>query len=473
MLQRRFWMCVLMLSTPFSPLTAAPLADAVLAAVRAAKFDGVIDFGPGNEDKSVPPGFPRPIAHTPNVDVAVLQLDAEGQLVAGADVLLSRDYPNGLVVPVDVNRGADSVRFRRWDIDRWNGGTFAPASWSPLHEKGWTNQPPLTEADDIVPGRAHAPHEFMAPYPASLFKLMVAFHVMRMVDAGGLTLDTPYTYSAPGAADETRAVRAWLEPMITVSDNHATHALLQMLHRHDHIEVLNREFRELGLGTLQINGTRASDGYGWQTDRIHMTAFDTARLLWLIDGAPGELWRRPDGQPVTARFLSDAARAFLKHLLGEQGLNEALSTANLAGAPHVRPGIPSQIAPRWINSSNGVVNVDGINFGVDVRASNALAEVTFAHKTGLTYNYGSDAGIVRSLPGRPFRHYIIAFLSNLGYRYTDEAFAGRTRGPYADPVSPVSYTQRIPALGRAIDEAVKRLSAVPPQAALAPEPDKQ
>jgi hypothetical protein len=37
----------------------------------------------------------------------------------------------------------------------------------------------------------------------------------------------------------------------------------------------------------------------------------------------------------------------------------------------------------------------------------------------------------------------------------------------------VSYTQRIPALGRAIDEAVKRLSAVPPQAALAPEPDKQ
>ena len=452
---------VVMTATAFTAAAGSPLENALLAAVRDAHFERVIDFGPANEDKDIPKGSAKPVAHTPNVDVAVIQLDADGRAVACANVVLSRDYPNGLVVPVDVNAGAGAVRFRRWDIERWNGGTFAAGTNQALTTKGWANNPPLTEADDIAPGRTNAAYQFMAPYPASLFKLMVAFHTMRMVDEGVVTLDSPFTYSAPNTKDETRAIRAWLDPMITVSDNHATHALLQMLHKHDHIEALNREFRELGLGTLQINGTRASDGYGWQTDRIHMTAFDTARLLWLIEGPTGELWRSPDGSAVTAKYLSDSSRGFLKKVLLEQGLNEALSTANLAGVTNVRPGIPSQIAPRWINPANGIVNTDGVNFGVDVRASNAKAEVTYAHKSGLTYNYASDAGIVTSLPGKPFRRYIIAFFSNVGYRYTDEVFADRTRGPYADAVSPISYTQRIPAMGKAIDDAVKELAAKP------------
>ena len=458
MFKNTFWICFAMIAATLTAIAESPLEKAVLAAVREARFDRVIDFGPANEDKDIPKGSAKRIAHTPNVDVAVIQLDAEGRAVACANVLLSRDYPNGLVVPVDVNTGASSVQFRRWEIERWNGGTFAAGTNQQLTTKGWTNNPPLTDADDMVPGRTNAPHQFMAPYPASLFKLLVAFHVMRMVDAGALTLDTPFTYSTPTTKNETRAIRDWLDPMITVSDNHATHALLQLLHKREHIDVMNREFRELGLGTLQVNSTRASDGYGWQTDRIHMTAFDTALLLWLIEGPAGELWRAPDGKAVTAKFLSDSSRAFLKKLLLEQGLNEALSTANLAGAPNVRPGIPSLIAPRWINATNGIVEVHGINFGVDVRTSNAKAEVTYAHKSGLTYNYASDAGIVMSLPGKPFRRYIIAFFSNTGYRYTDEVFADRTRGPYADAASPISYTQRIPAMAKAIDDAVKELS---------------
>jgi len=448
-----------MLATTLTTLAETPLEQAVLAAVREARFDRVIDFGPANEDRDVPKGSAKPIAHPPNVDVAVIQLDHDGRAVACANVLLSRDYPNGLVVPVNVNAGASSVRFRRWDIERWNGGTFVPGTNRALTIKGWTNNPAVGDADDLAPGRTNAPYQFMAPYPASLFKLMVAFQTMRMVDAGVVTLDTQFTYSVPNGREETRAIRDWLDPMITVSDNHATQALIQMLHRHARINVLNREFRELGLETLQINGTRAADGYGWSTDRIHMTAFDTARLLWLIEGAEGELWRAPDGKSVTAKLLSDSSRAFLKKILLEQGLNEALSTSNLAGVPNVRAGIPSLIAPRWINPTNGIVETHGVNFGVDVRASNAQAEVTYAHKSGLTYNYGSDAGIVTSLPGKPFRRYIIAFFSNLGYRYTDEVFAARTRGPYADAVSPICYTQRIPALAKAIDDAVTALSA--------------
>ncbi|MBN9689811.1 MAG: serine hydrolase [Verrucomicrobia bacterium] len=432
---------------------ASPLEVALLRAVREARFDQVLDFGPSNED-AVQPVLPKTISHVPNVDIAVIQLDAQGKVVSYANVLLSRDYPEGVIVPVDLDHGAASVRFRRWDIDRWNGGTFKPGESTPTTPKGWTNQPPLTDHDDLVPGRTNSSLQFMAPYPASLFKLLVAVHVLRMVDSGTLTLDTPYTFSVANQKDETRPVRAWLDPMITQSDNRSTQALLQLLHRASHIETMNREFRDLGLGTLQINGTRVEDGRNWQTDRIHMTAFDTARLLLLIEGPPGDLWRAPDGRSVTAQFLSDSSRGVLKQLLLEQGLNEALSTANLAGVRHVRPGIPSQIAARWINPTNGTVVVDGVNFGADVRPSNAVAEVTFAHKTGLTYNYASDAGIVTSLPGKPFRRYLIAFFSNVGYRYVDEVFADRTRGPYADPVSPISYTQRIPALGKAIDDAL-------------------
>ena len=66
---------------------------------------------------------------------------------------------------------------------------------------------------------------------------------------------------------------------------------------------------------------------------------------------------------------------------------------------------------------------------------------------------------MESLPGKPFRHYIIAFLNNLGNRYTDEVFASRMTAPVFDKVEPISYTQCIPALGKAIDDAVTRLSA--------------
>ena len=437
-----------------------PLEQAVLTAVRAQHFEQVIDFGAGNEDHPVSALQHRPaapVAHLPNVEVAVIQLDAAGRAVAWADVLLSRDYPQGLVVPVDLSAGAASVRFRRWDIERADGGTFSRTG-ERRSTKGWTNNPPLTAADDIVPGRTKAPYQFMAPYPASLFKLMVAFHVMRMVDAGKVSLDTTNVYAIAGATPEPRNVRDWLEPMITVSDNHATSALLKMLHDRHEIEPLNREFRELGLGTLQVNGTSAADGLGWQPGQIHMTAFDVARLLWLIDGGPDQLWQSPAGRQVGAGYLSDSSRAYLKLLLGDQGFNEGLSTANYPTAINVRAGLPSRVAARWMNATNGHVVVEGTDYGVDIREWNQRAEVTFAHKTGLTFNYGSDAGIVTALPGKPFRHYVIAFLGNLGYRYADGVFANRATFPANDPVSPLAYTQRVPALGRAIDAAVERLS---------------
>jgi beta-lactamase class A len=439
-----------------------PLESALLAAVREAHFADVIDFGAGNEERPVKAHLgvtAKKIAQPPNVNVAVLQFDEQGNLADRAFVILSRDYPNGLVVPLDRDAGASGVRFIRWDIDRSNGGTFSPDDGHQLTTKGWTNNPPLTATDDLVPGRENAPVVFMPPYPASLFKLMVAFHVMRMIDAGKISLDSEYVFAVEGAKPDARKIRAWIDAMITVSDNLATQALLKMFHDKSEIEALNRELRELNLGTLQINQTSPKDGRGWQTDQINMTAFDTARLLWLIDGGPGELWRDANKNPVTAKFLSDDSRAFLKKTLGEQAFNNCLTSANLPGAKNVRDGIPSRVAERWINATNGHVMTDGEDFGMDIRQPNAQAEVEFLHKTGWTFNYASDAGIVKSLPGKPFRHYVIAFLANLGHRYADEIFTDRKTFPGFDKPGPIFYTQKIPALGKAIDDAVTKLSA--------------
>jgi hypothetical protein len=79
--------------------------------------------------------------------------------------------------------------------------------------------------------------------------------------------------------------------------------------------------------------------------------------------------------------------------------------------------------------------------------------VTFAHKPGWTNNAGSDAGIVKSLPGAAGRHYIVTVFSNLGDQYQDPQRPATPPGTV-----PVEYTQKFAMLGAAIDryEACKR-----------------
>ncbi len=465
----------------------------MLRAVQDADFDETLDFGPYED---VCPGASfctspaEPVPYTPNVDVAIIELDSSGHVIDAANVLLSRDYPDGVVVPIDRaggpagSYGASGVRWRRWDIDRYNGGTFSQTDGQQLTVKGWDDNPALTAADDIIPGRDAAGLEFMAPYPASMFKIIVAFRIMRLIDAGELKLKTKYSYDTtsdplpPAAAQgeeersdrpphggkagprptpqdrETRTIRDWMDPMITVSDNHSTRALLKLLHDHNDLPAMHAELRSLGLGTLQINGTFPASGRNWQPGQIHMTSMDTARLLWLIEGGTGTLWTRPDGSPVLASMLSDSSRAYLKSLLGDQAYHEVLSTGSLCNAPNVEPGIPALVPSRWINP-DGTETGGGYPYGYDVRPCNAAAEVTFGHKTGLTFNYGANAGIVRSLPGQPERRYVISFMSSLGYRYTDPPFASRSSYPCYDAVGAICYTQRIPAMAKQLDDFIK------------------
>ena len=157
----------------------------------------------------------------PNVDIAVIALDDAGRVDEAANVLLSRDVPNGLQVKIDDGSlSARNVQFRAWNIDRWNG----VVPWSGQSAEVALNAPRDRRAVD-----------FMAPYSASLFKIMVAWQVMRAVDAGKLSLDDTVS-SAPAplpglCSSGTDTIRDWMDAMITESSNEATCVLLHRLHQ--------------------------------------------------------------------------------------------------------------------------------------------------------------------------------------------------------------------------------------------------
>jgi len=241
---------------------------------------------------------------------------------------------------------------------------------------------------------------FVAPYPASLLKLMVAVGLCLAVDRSRLAW-----------AD----VEPLLTPMVTVSSNDATDACVALLHRAGLLGLLggsapglNDVFALYGLPTLQMHRTTARGGWrnadGAGVGHIHMTAWDTARLLWLLDAeAPAAPWLPPGTPPLLQPATCDALRA----VLARQQLDEVLSSGSLRGQPGWVPGLPD--AP------------------------------VFAHKTGTTENYASDAGIVRDASC----HYIVAILTSLGRRYA--------------PSPGCATTWALPALGAAVHAAVQGL----------------
>ena len=427
----------------------SPLERSLLSAVQGVGFGQVVDFDSG--------ASPAPqVAATPNVDVAVFALTKSGRVSDAADVLLSRDYPNGALVPINRNLGTTSVRYKAWDIDRWDGVTAWNAPFGP--------------GTDIVPGRESAPLQFMSPYPASLFKVLVAFGVLRLADKGALSLSQPYTYTPPPVGDPatglcgdgapiTRTINDWLDPMISESSNQSTCAMLKLLHDRpgrtpgtDGVDDLNAQLAAIGLGTLQVNGTNPANGGRWNPGEIHVTALDMARFFLLVDGGQEVLWRTDAGRPVKSDVLSDASRATFQRYLADQGFREVLSTTNFCGLAYPAPGIPARVAERWIQP-DGTVTVDGVPYPADVRPCNAAATVDFLDKTGLTYNYGSDAGIVRNLPGKPQVHYIVSILSNLGYRYGDPQFANLLDLPcFSAEANYACYTQKFSQLGAKVHE---------------------
>ena len=317
-----------------------------------------------------------PVGVHPSIDLAVAAFPP-GRAPVWANVLFSREHPQGVIAELGADAGsAANLRYDR-DLQGPSGDSVA---WLPGAD--WSRLPWL-------PLAGAGPLRFVAPYPASLLKLMVAVGVAMAVDRG---------------------LCAWpaaLEPMIVISDNEATDRCIALLHRVGLVETLNRRLAELGLATLQLNDTTSAGGWrngnGSGVGHIHMTAWDTVRLLWLLDeAAPPALWL-PSGTDV----LSPASRARLREMLERQQLDHVLSSGTLRGLPGWLPGLPDAPA--------------------------------FAHKTGTTDNYASDAGIVQMGD----THYIVAVLTSLGRRYA----------PHAD----CATSWRLPALGAAVHRLMEDL----------------
>ncbi|MFI6900409.1 serine hydrolase [Nonomuraea sp. NPDC050394] len=420
-------------------------------AMDRARFQEVLDLAPpgssqarvlaasAEEKEATPPGDyarlfasadPKPIAQQPQLDVTVLELDRHGRPLSSGTVLMSPQHPRGVVVPVDRNFHTNAVRWRQWDDNGW-----------------YANQGKGTI--DIVPGREQAPIDFMSPYPASVLKLMVAFGVLRLVDKGTIALADTYDYrptetSSLCQGDTSNTVANYLEASLTSSNNPATCALVKLLHDKGAVDELNQTFQSLGLETLQFKNTNPATGGRW-SNPVTMSSLDTAKLLALVNGLPGRAWTTPGGKPVTEAVLSASSRQVFKRHLAAQGWNDMLSSANRCGGAYPAAGIPHAVADRWIGA-DGTVTVAGNKFGRDVRPCNAKAEVTYSHKTGWVGNSGADAGIVRSLPGEDGRHYIVVALTNLGTQYVD------AHRPPAEPgLFPVTYTEKLAKLGRAVD----------------------
>lgn len=411
------------------------LAAALLAAVRAADLGALRDAGP-DEGRCPGPACPAPLPRTgavPHLEVAVIRLDARGRAVEAAAVLLSPDFPRGLAVRLDANLAPRGVRMRRWSLERREPGPVRP--------------PPLGPADDLVPGQRG--RDFMSPYPASLFKLPVAFHVLRRAGEGAFDLDAPWP-AAEADGGALRPLSSWVERMITVSDNAATRAVLRFLHQRGELDRMNRGFEALGLGTLRVEGVDPETGARWAPGAVHAGAVDLARLLRLVAGGPGVLWRTPAGAKVTAALLPDDARARLLGWLSDQALHEVLSSASLCG--RVPPGIPARVPEGWLDPETGLEVQGGLAFPHDARGCNALAEVEFRHKTGLTWNYAGDAGLVESLPGAPYRRYVVAVVSSAGRRWVDpELLPADPAAPLPCATDRICVTRRLARLGAAID----------------------
>ena len=399
-------------------MTQTQLDQALLQAVRAQHFEATPDILRGG----------APLAHFPSIDLAVVAFPPNTAPVF-ANVLFSREHSQGIVA--DITAQAGPVGNIAYLADRTDAQLRSDA-WLP--DADWSRLAFLQLAGS---GR----QRFVAPYPASLVKLMIAVGVARQVDAGCCAWHTSVPFGG-----RSRSVADWAEDMIAFSCNDSTSALVALLHELRAIvreadcetcNALHDAFNAQGLHTLRLANTRADGGWGNAAGagvgHLQMTAWDSARLLWLCDAdAPAAPWLASDAPAL----VSAASRSRIRAWLDDQALHEILSSTALAGVPGWVPGTPAEMPARWIGA-NGSVRAGAAHYPLDVRPTSQVGEVHFAPKTGPTENYASDAGIVRGIAPRT-RHYIVGMTSNLGTRY-------------ALPGSPCATTWRLPALGAAID----------------------
>ncbi|MBH9552638.1 hypothetical protein [Inhella gelatinilytica] len=382
-------------------MNAQELADGLRRAIQDLNFGAIGDPLAGGS----------PLRHFPSLDLAVVGF-VPGQAPVAANVLFSRDQPEGLIATLPATFGpVQGVEFLA-DVQDAQGVSVA---WLPASD--WSTLP-----RHRLWGQGAA---MRAPYPASLLKLMVAVGVAWACQQQRGDWDEAWSYQG-----QARALRDWQFDMLAVSCNHATSALVAWLHHagmirrsagrevHNEVQAL---LDRLGLPTLRLHNTQPDGGWGNAAGagvgQIHMTAWDTARLLWWLDpDAPPAPWLDAEAPRLHAEGR-DAVLAGLR----EQGLDTILSSGTLAAVPGQPAGLPSELNRRWCQPDGNWVAGEH-QWPAPSGPQSPTPSVRFAHKIGNTENYASDAGIVRSI--QPLgRHYIVAFLSNLGTRYAHHPLA--------------------------------------------------
>ena len=313
-------------------MTHERLAQALLEAVHAQHFEATPDAMRGG----------APLCNFPSLDLALIAFPPNAPPTY-ANVLFSREHPQGRVDEIAPGVGAvQNIAYLadRTDAQLRSDAWLPDADWSRLH---------------FEPLAGQGPHRFVAPYPASLIKLMVAVGVARQIDAGVCLWQTPLAH-----AGLSRRVADWAEDMIVFSCNDSTSALVALLHAqgaivrtgegeggHEVRNALHEAFLSQGLTTLRLADTRADGGWGNAAGagvgHLQMTAWDSARLLWLLDAdAPRAPWLAPG----TPSLLSQASRARIRRWLDDQALHEILSSTALAGVPGWVPGLPAAMPAR-------------------------------------------------------------------------------------------------------------------------------
>jgi hypothetical protein len=79
---------------------------------------------------------PEPIVQQPQINATVLELDRSGRIVSSGTVLMSPQYPHGVIVPVDSDFHTTAVRWRQWDDSGWYTTLHAEGDQEPLQHTG-------------------------------------------------------------------------------------------------------------------------------------------------------------------------------------------------------------------------------------------------------------------------------------------------------------------------------------------------
>jgi beta-lactamase class A len=146
--------------------------------------------------------------------------------------------------------------------------------------------------EDLRTGSRSALNEDRVFASGSVYKLALAWQVLRQVDSGVFALDDGLLIGGGDAAEveprggfgagDTPTVRQALRAMLSVSSNSAAHAFLRLMGRPS----FNAAMHSLGLSSTRVPEVAADDP-GWDASEATTSAGDVARLLRLLATGDG------------------------------------------------------------------------------------------------------------------------------------------------------------------------------------------